>query len=644
MMSQGYGTLAYKISLNAFELPSLTTLIDYLLKFALLILMIPVFVPFAPKMPAPGLDSSWALGLNQAVAQGLAFGKDIIFTLGPYSSVYTKTYHPATDALMLWGSFYLVLSYWLNLVILMRNAQWRWIVAFAVLLFGMIYARDSLFFSYPLLVGLNCCKALNSGEGNPKPSMVLIMMMLAPFGLLALVKGSLFILITAVAGLCALLFLCLKEQKLAVLCLIIPLISMLLFWVIAGQSPVHLPAYIYTSLALASGFSEAMALEGNQSEIISYLVAAAAILLYIVQQRKTPATFKWFALVLFTLFLFLSFKAGFTRHFGHSFITGTSILIAAFILPFLFQSRMLIPVMILSLFTATYIDGQHTKISLLNNFTSTYSSSWHGFKSRLDDRDWARKNYEFTMNYLSNQASLPALKGTTDIYSYEQSYLIAAHLNWAPRPVFQSYSVFTAGMAEKNKNYLLQKNKPDHILFKLQAIDGRIPSLDDGISWPELLNYYQPVQLSGDFLVLDKKSNQNQPKSMILLQNQTHQFGEHVRLTTTKAPLFVKILIKPTLWGRIINFLFKPDPLFINIELHNGSSRHYRLIAQMAKSGFLLSPLIEDTAEFGLLYSHNTFLDNKYVKSITITSSQNNTRQWHHHYVIQGYGLPNLES
>ncbi|WP_058387213.1 hypothetical protein, partial [Legionella shakespearei] len=529
-MNQGYGTLAYKTPLNAVELPSITTLIDCLLKFALLILMIPVFVPFAPKMPAPGLDSSWALGLNQAVAQGLAFGKDIIFTLGPYSSVYTKAYHPATDALMLGGSFYLVLSYWLNLVILMKNAQWRWVVAFAVLIFGMIYARDSLFFSYPVLAGLNCCKALNSGEGiNPKPSILLMTMMWAPFGLLALIKGSLFILSAAVAGLCALLFLSFKERKFAALCLLIPLMSMLLFWVIAGQSPVYLPAYIYTSLALASGFSEAMALEGNHTEIIAYLVAATAILFYIGQQR-TPAAFKWFTLVLFTLFLFLSFKAGFTRHFGHSFITGTSILIAALILPFLFQSRLLIPVIILSLFTATYIDGQHTQISLLNNFTSTYSSSWHGFKSRLDDRNWARKNYEFTMDYLGNQASFPALKGTTDIYSYEQSYLIAAHLNWAPRPIFQSYSVFTAGMAEKNKNYLLHKNKPDHIIFKLQAIDGRIPSLDDGISWPELLNYYQPVQLAGDFLVLDKKSNQHQSETMTLLQNDTHQFGEEVRL------------------------------------------------------------------------------------------------------------------
>lgn len=53
--------------------------LNWLLKFALLIIIIAVFIPLSPKMPAPGLDASWAVGLNQAVAQGLAFGKDIFY-------------------------------------------------------------------------------------------------------------------------------------------------------------------------------------------------------------------------------------------------------------------------------------------------------------------------------------------------------------------------------------------------------------------------------------------------------------------------------------------------------------------------------------------------------------------------------------
>lgn len=62
-----------------------------------------------------GLDNSWIFGMNQAIAQHLAFGRDIIFTFGPYASVYTKEYYPATDLLMLLGGTCLALSYTLSL-------------------------------------------------------------------------------------------------------------------------------------------------------------------------------------------------------------------------------------------------------------------------------------------------------------------------------------------------------------------------------------------------------------------------------------------------------------------------------------------------------------------------------------------------
>ncbi len=52
-----------------------------------------IFVPFYPSMPSSGLDPSWVLDMNQAVSQGFNFGEDIIFTYGPYASIYTKAYH-----------------------------------------------------------------------------------------------------------------------------------------------------------------------------------------------------------------------------------------------------------------------------------------------------------------------------------------------------------------------------------------------------------------------------------------------------------------------------------------------------------------------------------------------------------------------
>ena len=86
-------------------------LIRSLVLLALMVAIVCVIVPFSPAMPADGLDPSWQFAMNQAVAQNLRFGTDIVFTLGPYASLYTKLYHPGTDKIMLIGSIYIAIAY-----------------------------------------------------------------------------------------------------------------------------------------------------------------------------------------------------------------------------------------------------------------------------------------------------------------------------------------------------------------------------------------------------------------------------------------------------------------------------------------------------------------------------------------------------
>ena len=47
------------------------------------------FIPFSPAMPESNLDPSWVLAMNQALSAHLVFGRDVVFTLGPYASVFT---------------------------------------------------------------------------------------------------------------------------------------------------------------------------------------------------------------------------------------------------------------------------------------------------------------------------------------------------------------------------------------------------------------------------------------------------------------------------------------------------------------------------------------------------------------------------
>jgi hypothetical protein len=55
------------------------------------------------------------------------------------------------------------------------------------------------------------------------------------------------------------------------------------------------------------------------------------------------------------------------------------------------------------------------------------------------------------------------------------------------------------------------------------------------------------------------------------------------------------------------------------LNLENGSTRTYRIIAEMAKSGFLLSPLIGNATEFGMLYAKRDYLSDYRVKSFSIS-------------------------
>ncbi len=647
-------------------------------KLILLITVISVFVPFSPKMPAPGLDPSWALGLNQAIAQGLSFGKDIVFTLGPYAAIYSKAYHPATDFMMMSGSLYLALCYWLSVILLMGKIKWHWILLFAVLLFTMIYARDSLFFSYPLLVGLICyqlvsqqgCFAALAMTGIPNNySPFYLTLLFTPFGLLPLIKGSLLILCTLFSILCSTLFIIHKRAICAMICLLSPIASLLLFWLAAGQSLSNLTSYLSSTITLACGFTEAMAIGGRNSEMILYLISAALLLLVIARQKQIPTCQRMFALCFFYAFLFISFKAGFTRHFGHVFIASSSILIAAFLLPLTLpfpakrekikttsfspwgegarradedlsrskNQKSLSLAILFALYTWYSINSHYTLISIPNNFKSNFAAAWFGLKNRINDKNYLKQDFALTMNFLHQRASFPLLPGTSDIYSTEQSYLISSPNTWAPRPIFQSYSVFTTNLAKQNREYLAS-NGPDNIFFKIEPIDARVPALEDGLSWPLLIANYRPQRMINDFLLLQKTAPHLKPLQRLV--SKKYRLGDVVNLPVGDQPLFAEIDITPTIWGHLAIIFFKPVELQIIFTLKNGIKKQYRIIATMAKSSFLISPLIETTQEFALLYGNPNDLNEKTVKSLEISAKQNNSWQWQQEYFIHFKNYP----
>ncbi|MFZ2209329.1 MAG: hypothetical protein WAV22_11745 [Porticoccaceae bacterium] len=619
----------------------LVSLVNLALMLLVLLTIIAIFVPFAPTMPAGSLDPSWQWASNAAVVQGLVFGRDFIFTFGPYSSIYTKAYHPATDFRMMAGSLYLAFAYWLAFAILAKGVRWRWVLAFCAMFAGVMYARDVLLFSLPLLVALQTFKVVDGDDNRLLDSRwfaIAVALTFSTFGLLPLIKGSTIVLCLGTVVLCSAYYFVSRRRLLAMLCLAAPAVSLVVFWRASGQPVSGLPGYFTSMAPITSGYTEAMALTGSASEVVFYLVACLALLLATALQSRIAQVSRLFLFGSVFLYLFIAFKAGFVRHDGHALIAGTALLLAALLFPFVIRSWAIVPIIILTALCWTSIDQHYRKSSVSSvraNIQGTYSGAWNAFRTRLSDKRWPRRDYDTAVARLRTQAAFPLLKGRTDIYSYDQSFLLASGNTWSPRPVFQSYSAYTKVLATINRDHLLGDGAPDNIIFRVQPIDRRFPSIEDGLSWPVLMLRYQPVRLENNFLFLEKRANAAPMAQPVLLATRSARFGEPVELPTSNGPIFAEVDIDKTLLGRLADALYKPSELGIAVELRHGARRVYRMIAGMAHSGFLLSPLIENTAEFGTLYREPKFLDAKLVKSLTIAPLRGPTWLWRERYTIR---------
>lgn len=598
-----------------------------LLSLLSLLTSIAVFLPFSPTVPAAGLDQSWFLATNQAVALGLSFGGEFIFTSGPYGSVYTQQYHPATNAMMLGASLYLALSFWICLVLAMKGVRWRWLLIFCAVLVALRYSRDAPLLLMPLLTGLATFRIMFTDDVKLARftfAPLFVAALFAPFGLLPLVKGSTLILCGMTAVICATMFLVQSRGILAGLALFTPAISMFGFWIAAGQSPATLPRYIISMTRLASGYADAMAIDGGSAEIALFLIACIPVFISILINTTISTTPKVFLSCTFFVFLFISFKAGFVRHDSHALIAGVAILFAALLLPSIPDAPILVPTITVAFLSWAYIDSRYIGTSphtLGMNITSLYSSAWSGIHGRIANKQWPRSEFDAAVAALKKEAAFPSLRGTADIYSFAQSYLIASGNPWSPRPVFQSYAAYSPALAEANREHLLGVRAPDNVIFRVEPIDRRLPSIEDGISWPVLMSHYQPTTLASDFLFLAKRGATNTTAEPMEPQRSVHKFGEIVPVPESREPVFAAIEIRPTILGRAASFVFKSSQLQITLELKDGAKRQYRLIAGMAESGFVISPLVESTTEFAMLFGKREYLRSKVVKSIVIEPS-----------------------
>lgn len=598
--------------------------------------LLAVLVPFAPGLPMADIDSSWMLAMNQAVSQGLKFGKDIIFTLGPFASVYTHSYHPATDTLMMVGSLNIAMAYFLVICLLSRDLPSFWIVAYAIPLAVVPFSPDAVFFSYAFVSGLLIYKVSLVGKSGSqylvgKGASAAVIFIFFTMGLLPLVKESiLFACLPTVAG-AAFLLIWVGKWKLALGCIAASAFGLVFYWMVGGQSLVDLPLFFIGMQPIVGGYTGGMSISGRPADIVLFCFGAAIVLSasWGVSQKGMRRAYVMGVTI---VFLFLSFKAGFVRHDAHVIRSGVALVLSAFAIPFI-SGRVAIGVVpALATVFGLLICAPYVQLSTYTNgahFVDTYRSAYAGLIQRVLHPDGLREQFDERMRFLSKEGGIEKVNGTSDIYPIDQAYLIASGNKWDPRPIIQSYSAYTSKLALANYGHLLGNKAPENIFFKVDPIDNRMPSLEDGVSWLALLRSYVPNNINGGYLLLKKSSGTVVNEESEDLVDKAYKMGQVVNVPDPSGGvIFVKLNIHKSILGHLVSALFKLPSLAIKVRLSDGEVRSYRIIADMAKSGFVISPLVTSARDFALLYGSPRLLDNENVVAISVESLGDGLQLW----------------
>ncbi len=569
-------------------------------------------------MDLSAIDDSWMQALHLAFLQHWQFGRDIVFSYGPWGFLHGG-YHPATYliTMILWSVLSGVFWWpaWRIAQHFFRNqfASWLWLM-------GFIATADLALVWVLLLLLLHFFV-------EDRPFTIIQAVLTLSLGLLSLVKFVTFLFAVTVVLLIALDNV-LRQRRFPWI-LPVFIAGLLCFWIAAGQHLSSFVPYVQCSWQITNGFTEAMMLTGfKEVQDLCFFLAAVAVL-SVMAAYAAWLRHRFFGIIPLLglgFILFVTFKYGYVRTDVHEVAATEDLVLISFaclatLWPTLWKKGTwaiiagLLPTAAIFLFLS-FIYSRDAQAGLLAN--TLKNPGFQGIFAQVEavrgGKD-LREAYEKHLADLRNQFPLPPIEGNIDAYPLNLDPIFAYGLVYHPRPVIQSYSAYTPELAKLNADFLRGENAPKNILVEGSSskwdfspqdqwftIDNRFPSLDDGLSWPELLTRYDVQEAEVSFVLL-KQSPQPRQFHLVPLADLAVNFGERIAVpSATHGPIWAEIELDQTLWGKVVSTLYKPPILLLDVSTR-GEPRPFRkrLVPGMARSGFLLSPLVEGCTSFAML-------------------------------------------
>jgi hypothetical protein len=560
------------------------------------------------------VDDSWIQMLHLAFAERLQFGRDIVFTFGPWGFLYGG-FHPATHSISVvaWAVLAIVFWWagWRVATHFFKNPLVSWVWLLAVIGLASISPflnMDVRLTAWPLLL------LLVHFSVEERPFTLTQAILVVSLALLSLIKYNIFT-IAVVTVLVIAADNVFRQRRFPWIVLAF-VGGIFFFWVSAGQRLNWFGPFLVGASEIVSGYAEAMMWRQptDQVDIVRFwevALAVCALVGYVV--CKKHRLFGVLPLLGFAFIVFAAFKAGYVRHDGHEVAATNLLLLAALLwLPAAWclvwkGGRWIVPAVVLPLIFATLLASlsltRYARTGLFSVLAQQLSGqSLFAPAKILRDRQQPLRSYKSYADNLRKAFPNLEIHGSTDVYPLSQAVL-GPGVTCQPRPIFQSYCVYTPKLAELNAAHLRSDRAADHILFDLWTIDGRFAAQEDSLSWPELLTRYDITDATEKVILMDKSVTSRQYE-LTRIGETLARFDEKFAIPSmSDGPIWVRIDIRRSLYGHIAAMLYRPTRVTLGLFTRSGKPHSGRLITATARSGFLLSPVVENRHSFFALAS-----------------------------------------
>jgi hypothetical protein len=292
--------------------------------------------------------------------------------------------------------------------------------------------------------------------------------------------------------------------------------GVLMFWLLAGQAPADLVAWLREMRQVADGYGDAMSLEARPNVLPYLLIAAtcAVVAGYLIRlARHRPARITVGIAVLAVLMLYLGFRESTGRHGpGHQramYLYALPVLVWAVSATRKVAFRLGVVALAVLLTSGGWLPLSPAQaLTRWNNQLELLVDPGYQASQLQQARRTAQQRYQLSEPMRAAVAGAPVT-----IDPWETTLAWAYDLNWRPAPVFQSYVAYTAMLDTLNATALATAGADQRILRAtgLNSIDGRNRLWDPPRYLLTELCDYRPTLADARWLLLRKDADRCGP-------------------------------------------------------------------------------------------------------------------------------------